>query len=97
MQLQHFTEGNVPPGLLNAPDGWSPEQIRQFQEWFDSILAGNTASRTRLVWAPSGAEYQAFKEAPYKDDFDEWLARCPASALMRQKGRVEEGRISGPS
>jgi len=23
--------------------------------------------------------------------------RCPASALMRQKGRVEEGRISGPS
>jgi hypothetical protein len=39
MQLQHFTEGNVPPGLLNAPDGWSPEQIRQFQEWFDSILA----------------------------------------------------------
>jgi hypothetical protein len=72
MQLQHFTEGNVPPGLLNAPDGWSPEQIRQFQEWFDSILAGNTGTRTRLVWGPSGAKYQAFKEAPYKDDFDEW-------------------------
>ena len=32
MQLQHFTEGNVPPGLLNAPDGWNVEQIRQFQE-----------------------------------------------------------------
>src|SRR6266404_5387919 len=73
MQLQHFTEGNVPPGLLNAPDGWSPEQIRQFQEWFDSILAGNTGARTRLVWGPSGAKYQPFKEAPYKDDFDEWL------------------------
>jgi transposase len=25
----------------------------------------------------------------------EW--KCPASALVRQKGRVEEGRISGPS
>jgi HK97 family phage portal protein len=83
MQLQHFTEGNVPPGLLNAPDGWSPEQIRQFQEWFDTILAGNTGSRTRLVWGPSGAQYQAFKEAPYKDDFDEWLARivCYAFSL----------------
>ena len=83
MQLQHFTDGNVPPGLLNAPDGWSPEQIRQFQEWFDSILAGNTATRTRLVWGPSGAKYQAFKEAPYKDDFDEWLARivCYAFSL----------------
>jgi len=83
MQLQHFTEGNAPPGLLNAPDGWSPEQIRQFQEWFDAILAGNTGSRTRLVWGPSGAQYQAFKEAPYKDDFDEWLARivCYAFSL----------------
>jgi HK97 family phage portal protein len=83
MQLQHFTEGNVPPGLLNAPEGWSPEQIHQFQEWFDSILAGNTAGRTRLVWGPSGARYQAFKEAPYKDDFDEWLARivCYAFSL----------------
>lgn len=83
MQLQHFTEGNIPPGLLNAPEAWSPEQIRQFQDWFDSILAGNTASRARLVWAPSGTSYQAFKEAPYKDDFDEWLARivCYAFSL----------------
>ncbi|MBV9815010.1 MAG: phage portal protein, partial [Alphaproteobacteria bacterium] len=83
MQLQHFTEGNVPPGLLNAPDGWSPEQIRQFQEWFDSVLAGNTGNRTRLLWGPGGAKYQAFKEAPYKDDFDEWLARivCYAFSL----------------
>jgi len=83
MQLQHFTEGNVPPGLLNAPDGWNAEQIRQFQEWFDSILAGNTGTRTRLIWAPTGAKYQAFKDAPYKDEFDEWLARivCYAFSL----------------
>jgi HK97 family phage portal protein len=94
-QLQHFTEGNVPPGLLNAPDGWSVEQIRQFQEWFDSVLAGNTAARSRLVWAPSGTAYQAFKEAPYKDEFDEWLARIvcyafslPSTAFVRQVNRA---------
>jgi len=93
--LQHFTEGNVPPGLLNAPDGWNADQIRQFQEWFDSVLAGNTASRARLVWGPSGARYQAFKEAPYKDDFDEWLARIvcyafslPPTAFTRQVNRA---------
>ncbi|MBV9858744.1 MAG: phage portal protein [Alphaproteobacteria bacterium] len=95
MQLQHFTEGNVPPGLVNAPDGWNVEQIRQFQEWFDSVLAGNTGSRTRLVWGPPGARYQAFKEAPYKDDFDEWLARIvcyafslPPTAFTRQVNRA---------
>ena len=83
MQLQHFTEGNVPPGLLSAPDGWNAEQIHRFQDWFDSILAGNTGSRSRLLWGPSGVKYQAFKEAPYKDDFDEWLARivCYAFSL----------------
>ena len=83
MQLQHFTEGNVPPGLLTAPEGWNVEQIRQFQEWFDSVLAGNTGARSRLVWAPSGTAYQAFTEAPYKDEFDEWLARivCYAFSL----------------
>src|SRR5437588_1250220 len=95
MQLHHFTEGNVPPGLLNAPDGWNVEQIRQFQEWFDSVLAGNTAARSRLVWAPSGTKYQAFKEAPYKDEFDEWLARIvcyafslPATPFVRQLNRA---------
>ena len=85
----------MPPGLLNAPDGWNVEQIRQFQEWFDSVLAGNTGARTRLVWAPSGAKYQAFKEAPYKDEFDEWLARIvcyafslPSTAFTRQINRA---------
>jgi HK97 family phage portal protein len=83
MQLQHFTEGNVPAGLMSAPDGWGTQQIQQYQEWFDSILAGNTGSRTRLFLAPGGTKYQAFKEAPYKDDFDEWLARivCYAFSL----------------
>jgi HK97 family phage portal protein len=95
MQLQHFTEGNVPPGLLNAPDNWTAEQIRQFQEWFDAILAGNTGARTRLIWGPAGARYQAFKEAPYKDEFDEWLARIvcyafslPPTAFVRQLNRA---------
>jgi len=83
MQLQHFTEGNVPAGLMSAPDGWGTQQIQQYQEWFDNILAGNTGSRTRLFLAPGGTKYQAFKEAPYKDDFDEWLARivCYAFSL----------------
>ena len=83
MQLQHFTESNVPAGLLNSPDGWTPEQIASFQAWFDDLLSGNTGNRTRLMWGPFGSKYQAFKEAPFKDGFDEWLARivCYAFSL----------------
>jgi hypothetical protein len=89
------SRGNVPPGLLNAPDGWNAEQIRQFQEWFDSVLAGNTGGRARLLWGPSGTRYQPFKEAPYKDEFDEWLARIvcyafslPPTPFIRQMNRA---------
>jgi HK97 family phage portal protein len=81
MQLQHFTDGNVPIGLMNAPENWTAEQICHFQEWFDANLAGNTAERTKLIWGPAGTKYQAFKEAPFKDDFDEWLARIVCFAF----------------
>ena len=94
MQLQHFTQGNVPPGLVNAPTGWTPEQIAQFQDWFDGKLAGNTGERTKLLWGPEGAKYQSLKEAPLKDDFDEWRARVicfafslPPTAFTKQVNR----------
>lgn len=94
-QLQYFTEGNVPAGLLNAPDAWTAEQIRQFQQWFDETLAGNTGQRTRLIWGPSSAKYQAFKDPPKKDDFDDYLVRVVSyafslspSALVPQVNRA---------
>jgi hypothetical protein len=81
--------------MINAPEGWVPEQVSQFQEWFDSKLAGNTANKTQLIWGPAGSQYQPFKEAPYKDDLDEWLARIvcftfslPPTAFVRQVNRA---------
>ncbi len=61
----------------------TPSRSASSRSGSNSILAGNTGSRTRLIWAPTGAKYQAFKEAPYKDEFDEWLARivCYAFSL----------------
>jgi HK97 family phage portal protein len=98
MQLQHFTEGNVPPGMATSPDGWNADQIAKYQEWFDSMLAGNTGNRTRIIWGPAGAKYQSFKEAPYKDEFDEWLARIvcyafslPPTAFVKQMNRATAG------
>ena len=84
MQLQHFTEGNVPPGLLERPGRLERRGVFTGSKiGSNRSLAGNTGSRSRLLWGPSGVKYQAFKEAPYKDDFDEWLARivCYAFSL----------------
>jgi hypothetical protein len=93
-QLAYFVEGNLPAGMLNAPEGWTAEQLKDFQEWFDARLAGNTAERSKLLWGPFGSKYQAFKESPIKDEFDEWLARIvcfcfslPPTPFVKQLNR----------
>jgi hypothetical protein len=80
-QLAYFTEGNIPAGILNAPEGWQPAQIKEIQEWMDAKLKGLTAEQAKLLWTPAGTKYQAFKDSPLKDDFDEWLARIVAFAF----------------
>ena len=81
MQLAHFTQSNVPAGMATSPEGWSPDQVKQYQDWFDNLLSGNLGERTKVIWGPSGAKYQTFKEPPFKDDFDEWLARIVSFAF----------------
>jgi hypothetical protein len=97
-QLAYFSEGNMPAGLLNGPDGWSPDQIRDMQLWLDARLSGQTAEQAKLLWVPSGTRYQAFKDSPIKDDFDEWLARLvsfafslPPTPFVRQMNRATAG------
>lgn len=80
-QLSHFTDSNVPAGLMNAPEGWDLTKIIELQTWFDDKITGNTAEQNKIVWGPAGSKYQAFKDAPVKDEFDEWLARIVAFAF----------------
>jgi hypothetical protein len=97
-QLAYFTEGNAPLGFLTAPEGWGPGQIRELQLWLNTQLAGQPAERARLIWTPAGASYQALKDPPLKDDFDEWLARIvafafslPPTPFVRQMNRATAG------
>ena len=97
-QLAYFTEGNLPAGLLNGPEGWSADQIREMQLWLDSRLSGQTAEQAKLLWVPSGTRYQAFKDSPLKDEFDEWLSRViayafslPPTPFIRQMNRSTAG------
>ena len=31
-QLDYFTEGSIPDALIGVPQGWTPDQIKQFQD-----------------------------------------------------------------
>jgi hypothetical protein len=76
-QLDYFTEGSIPDALIGVPQGWTPEQIKQFQDYWDTEFAGDLAKRRRAKFVPgdTAAKVVQTKERQHKDDFDEWLAR----------------------
>jgi hypothetical protein len=87
-QLQYYTEGNVPEALVGVPETWNPDQIAQFQAYFDSLLEGDTAQRRHMRFVPGSISkgYVATKDAALKDEYDEWLARiiCYAFSVSNQ-------------
>jgi SPP1 gp7 family putative phage head morphogenesis protein len=74
-QLQYYTEGNVPEALVGVPMEWSPDQVAQFQMYWDNLMEGDTAARRHMRFVPGGLSIMNTKEAVLKDMYDEWLAR----------------------
>jgi len=95
-QLQYYTEGNIPEALAGVPDSWNPDQVAQFQLYFDSIMQGNSAARSRLKFVPlDPSKFRETKDANLKDQFDEWLAKVvcyafsvPATPFVSQVNRA---------
>lgn len=96
--LAYYTDGNVPEAICQAPEMWNTDSIKEFQDWFDSRLAGNAAARRRVMFIPNAGGKDALqftKEPPLTSDIDEWLARvvCWAfsispQALIKQMNRA---------
>ena len=76
-QLDYYTEGSIPDALIGVPTNWTPEQIKQFQDYWDTEFTGDLAKRRRAKFVPgdTAAKVVQTKEPQHKDDFDEWLAR----------------------
>ncbi len=85
--LNYYTEGNVPEAIVQAPKEWSADQISEFQEWFDSALAGNSARRRRITFVPECGDIQFTRDPKLKDEMDEWITRivCYAFGLSPQQ------------
>jgi len=83
-QLDYFTEGSIPDTLIGVPAGWTPDQIKQFQDYWDIEFAGDLARRRRAKFVPgeTAAHVVQTKEPEHKDDFDEWLARIICYAFQ---------------
>ncbi len=54
-QLDYFTEGSIPDALIGVPQSWTPDQIRQFQDYWDTEFSGDLAKRRRAKFVPGGS------------------------------------------
>jgi SPP1 gp7 family putative phage head morphogenesis protein len=75
-QFNYYREGTIPDAFAGVPKDWTPQQIAEFQVYWDALLEGNLAQRRKLKFVPTEtASIHETKLAPLKDEFDEWLAR----------------------
>lgn len=96
-QHAYFTNGNLPDSLIGVPSTWSPDQIRDFQDWFDALLQGNTEKRRGALFVPGevAKSYVPTKDAEMFGAAEEWLARVVCycfgishQALVREVNRA---------
>ena len=77
-----YTSGNVPEGLLPMPEGWTAQQIKDFQKWFDAMLAGNLQMRRRMIMIPDAKRDPLMtKKDALVDVTDDYLIRVVAYAF----------------
>lgn len=93
-QLQYYTDGSTPDLLFQVPPEWNMTQIKEFNDWWQDTLAGNTSTRRRAQFVPHGVTPINTKDAILKDPYDEWLARviCYAFNVSSQAFIKENNR-----
>lgn len=74
-QLAYFTDGNLTDAVFTAPAGWTADQIKVWQSYWNSVFAGNLRQRRHGTWVPDGTKYVPLKDVVLKDAFDDYLAR----------------------
>src|SRR5271163_2936482 len=93
--LDYYLSGSLPDSFASLPKEWTVDQIRQFQDYFDALMAGNASRRRMVKFMPSDFKLTETRQPPLKDSYDEWLARVicyafsvPASAFVSQVNRA---------
>ena len=93
--LHYYRAGSTPDAFATLPKEWTVDQIRQFQDYFDALMSGNSARRRMTKFMPADFRLIEARQPPLKDQYDEWLARVicyafsvPASAFVSQVNRA---------
>ncbi len=81
--LNHYKEGNTPAGFGEVPKDRTTAMIREFEEIFNGLLAGDYAARSRIKMVPSGFNFKPWIDSntTFNTTYDEYLARVVCAAF----------------
>lgn len=80
--LQMFTAGNIPGGFMEAPpDLSSPDQINEFQDYWNSLYDGDQESKHKIVFVPAGSKFHQTVPDTFDPEFPKYLAIKVAGAF----------------
>lgn len=80
--LQMFTEGSVPAGFIELPpDISSPDQVAEWQDYWDAIVQGDQAKKHQLVAVPSGTKMTETRPKGFDVTFPDHLLVKTAAAF----------------
>jgi len=80
-QMYFYSEGTIPDMIVGMPPEWNPDQIAQYQQYWDTLLTGNMSARRGARFVPGGLNITETKDEVLKDEYDEWLARLVCFAF----------------
>ncbi len=93
--LDYYRAGSSPDAFATLPKEWTSDQIRQFQDYFDALMSGNSPRRRQMKFMPADFRLIETRQPPLKDQYDEWLARVicyafsvPVSPFVSQVNRA---------
>ena len=85
--LQMFTEGSVPAGFIEVPpDVSSPDQVAEWQDYWDATVMGDQAKLHQLIAVPSGTHVEETRPKEFDPKFPEYLMMrtCAAFGVVPQ-------------
>jgi len=78
--LQMFTDGSIPGGFMSLPpDISSPDQVAEWQEYWDAITLGDQSILHKLLAVPNGSVLTETRPKTFDKEFPQHLASRTAA------------------
>lgn len=85
-----LVSGNTPADMIAMPPEWSPDQVIQWADYWDSKLSGETKERVKTKFLPAGSQKVGSNTRKDQDfqEFELWLLRRTCACMGVQPASI---------